>query len=454
MAESISPRRSFLKASCAAAVTGTLLPRVHGVLSGQTVTKAIKIALVGCGGRGTGAASQALIADPHAELVAVADVDHSQIQKCLGALAGIGKVAGQIKADHHQYVGLDAYAKVIAADVDLVLLATPPAFRPLHLAACVDAGKHVFCEKPVATDAFGVRSVLESAQKADAKKLSLVGGLCWRYSPIAQHMFQSISQGAIGRLRTYTATYYGNAVKPMPPANTRPSGMSDTEWQIRNWYNFAWLSGDGLVEQAIHSADRIAWAMHDAPPLSCTGTGGRAVPSTGGNIYDHFAIAYKYPNGIQAFLNSRQIDDCYNDVVDYMVGTEGTCTFGHGTYPSFEGKNKWNLANQLGSAADSFMSNTGSFGERIRTHTEDDVYQLEQNALLASIRNCKPINDGKRMATSTMLVIMGRMAAYTGQQISWDEAFSSNDRLVPEKIDWNGKLPVPPRAQPGVTKLA
>lgn len=451
MPEPISARRGFLKAGCVA-MGGALLPRASAVLSAQSVTKAIRVGLVGCGGRGTGAASQALTADPHAELVAVADVDESQITKCLSALESIGKISGQVKTPN-KFVGLDGYAKVIASDVDLVLLATPPGFRPVHLAACVDAGKHIFCEKPVATDAFGVRSVLSSAKKAKEKNLSLVGGLCWRYSPIAQHMFQSISNGAIGRMVSYNATYYGNAVKPMPPANARPTGMSDTEWQIRNWYNFVWLSGDGLVEQAIHSADRIAWSMHDAPPLNCIGTGGRAAPAQGGNIYDHFGITYNYPGGVQAFLNARQIDDCYNDVSDYMVGTEGTCTFGHGTYPVFQGKNRWGLGNQLSAAADSLMSNTGSFGERVRNHTEDDIYQLEHNVLLASIRNCKPVNDGNRMATSTMLVIMGRMAAYTGQQVTWDQAFGSNDRLVPEKIDWNGKLAVPPRAVPGITKL-
>jgi predicted dehydrogenase len=229
--------------------------------------------------------------------------------------------------------------------------------------------------------------------------------------------------------------------------------MSDTEWQIRNWYNFVWLSGDGLVEQAIHAADRIAWAMHDAPPISCFGVGGRAVPSPGGNIYDHFAITYQYPNGVQAFLGSRQIDGCYNDVSDYIVGSDGACTFGRGPFPVFEGKSKWTLKNQFGSVADSFTNNSGSIGARVKWHVEDAVYQYEQNALMSSIRNQKPVNDGDRMATSTMLAIMGRMAAYTGQQITWDQVFGSNERLVPEKIEWDAALPVAPRAEPGLTKF-
>ena len=215
----------------------------------KTVTNAIKIGLVGCGGRGTGAASEALLADAHAELVAVADVDRSQIQKSLTTLKSIGKIAGQVKADVHQFVGLDAYLKLIASDVDLVLLATPPGFRPAHLSACIDNNKHVFCEKPVATDADGVRSVMQTAERAKAKNLSLVGGLGGRYSATTQQTFQALSQGAIGRLTMYNATYYGNTVKPMLPANARSKGMSDVEWQIRNWYNFVWLSGDGIVEQ-------------------------------------------------------------------------------------------------------------------------------------------------------------------------------------------------------------
>lgn len=447
-----SARRGFLKASCAT-VSSVLLGAAPGLLRGQTLTRALRVGLVGCGGRGTGAASQALMADPHAELIALGDVDQSQIQKCVATLGAIRKIAAQVNADR-QFVGLDAYEKVIRSDVDVVLLATPPGFRPLHLAACVDAGKHIFCEKPVATDACGVRSVLQSAEKAKAKNLSLVGGLCWRYSPVTQRMFSSIHQGAIGGLMTYTANYFGNTVKPMPPPSARPAGMSDIEWQIRNWYNFVWLSGDGLVEQAIHSADRIAWAMHDAPPISCFGVGGRAVPAQGGNIYDHFAITYQYPNGVQAFLASRQIDNCYNDVSDYIVGSEGSCTFGRGPFPSFEGKSKWAWNNQMGSLADLLMNNSGSAGARVRSHVREDVYQYEQNVLMSSIRNQKPVNDGDRMATSTMLVILGRMAAYTGQQVTWAQAFGSNECLVPEKLEWNARLPVAPLAEPGFTRVS
>jgi predicted dehydrogenase len=312
----------------------------------------------------------------------------------------------------------------------VVLLATPPGFRPLHLAAAIEGGKHVFCEKPVATDAPGVRSVLETTEKARAKNLTLVSGFCWRYNNMIQETFEQIEKGAIGKLVAYYATYYTSPVKPMPPLNTRAEGMSDVQWQIKNWYNFVWLCGDSLVEQAVHSVDKIAWAMHDEPPVSCVGVGGRMIPNEGGNIYDHFEINYLYPNGTRAFMANRQIVGCHNENSDYIMGTEGTCTIGRGPVPRIEGKTQWTF-----------------------TGKQYDMYQKEHDEMFAAIRKNQPINNGKRMATSTMLAIMGRMAAYTGQQITWEQAMNSQERLVPENLDWNGKLDVKPIAQPGITKF-
>jgi myo-inositol 2-dehydrogenase / D-chiro-inositol 1-dehydrogenase len=319
---------------------------------------------------------------------------------------------------------------VIHAGVDVVLLATPPGFRPQHLEACIDAGRHVFCEKPIATDAPGVRRVLAATDKAAEKKLNLVSGFCWRYNNMIQETFDQIEKGAIGKLVAYYATYYTNPVKPMPPASSRPAGMSDTEWQIRNWYNFVWLCGDSLVEQAVHSADKIAWAMHDQPPVSCVAVGGRMVPNEGGNIYDHFEVNYIYPNGARAFLANRQIPGCYNENSDYILGSDGTCTIGRGPVPRIEGKTNWTFTGQ-----------------------QYNMYQREHDVLFASIRKGDVINNGKRMATSTLLAMMGRMAAYTGQQITWEQALNSQQHLVPEKLDWNGKLDVMPIAVPGVTKF-
>lgn len=423
-------RRDFIK-TATGAVGGALALGFPAIISAQTVTNAIKVGLVGCGGRGTGAASQALHADDLAELTAVADVSQSQIDKSLGILKMIPKVGDRVQVDkEHQFLGLDAYQKVIDSGVDVVLLATPPGFRPTHLAACVEANKHIFCEKPISTDAPGVRWVLQTSDKAKEKNLSLVAGFCWRYNDMIIDTFKQIDNGAIGKFIAYYATYYTNPVKPMPPPDTRAPGMSDVQWQIGNWYNFVWTCGDSIVEQAVHSADKIAWSQHDQPPLSCVGVGGRDIPANGGNIYDHFEVNYIYPNGVRAFLANRQIQFCYNENADYLMGADGTCTIGRSPTPQIQGKTNWTWS-----------------GEKY------NMYQREHDVLFASIRKHQPVNDGHRMATSTLLAMMGRMAAYTGQEITWDQAMNSQEKLFPDHLEWNGSLPVAPLAQPGITKF-
>lgn len=429
-AEALPGRREFLKTTTGA-IGGALVAGFPGIISARTVTNAIKVGLVGCGGRGTGAASQALHADDFAELTAMADIDQGQIDHSIETLGKISKIAPRLKVDkQNQFIGLDAYQRLIDSGVDVVLLATPPGFRPVQLAACVAGSKHIFCEKPVSTDAPGIRAVLKTVDDAKQKNLSLVAGFCWRYNDMIIDTFKQISDGGIGRLVAYYATYYTSPVKPMPAASTRPAGMSDTEWQIRNWYNFVWLCGDSIVEQAVHSADKIAWAMGDNPPVSCVGVGGRIIPAEGGNIYDHFEVNYIYPNGVRAFLANRQIEGCYNENADYLLGTDGTCTIGRAPVPRIEGKTNWTWSGQ-----------------------KYDMYQREHDVLFASIRKNQPVNDGKRMATSTMLAMMGRMAAYTGQEVTWEQALNSEEKLYPEHLEWNASLAVPPRAQPGITKL-
>lgn len=415
-------RRDFLKAAGAALAAGSLL-------RGAQTANVIKVGLVGCGGRGTGAAAQALKADDYAELTAVADVYQERIDECLRHLTR--SHAAKVKVDpKNQFVGLDSYQKLIASGVDVVLLATPPGFRPAHLRACIEAGKHVFCEKPIAVDAPGVRHVLETTRLATQKNLSLVSGFCWRYSNYVVATFDQIHTGAIGDLVAYYATYYTSPVKPMPPASTRPAGMSDVEWQVKNWYNFQWLCGDSLVEQAVHSADKIAWAMRDQPPVSCVAVGGRQIPAEGGNIYDHFEVNYLYPNNVRAFLGCRQIENCWNENADYILGAKGACTIGRGPLPRISGEKTWTFEGQ-----------------------KNDMYQYEHDVLFSSIRQGKPINNGERMATSTLLAMMGRMAAYTGQEVTWEQALNSQERIFPDKLDWNGSLPVPPLPRPGVNKL-
>jgi myo-inositol 2-dehydrogenase/D-chiro-inositol 1-dehydrogenase len=421
-------RRDFLKKTGTAA--GVIAAGFPGIISGQTVTNALKIGLVGAGGRGSGAAAQALTADPNAELTAVADIDEAIVERASTRLKGSERYGARVKIDR-AFFGLDAFDKVINSGVDVVLLATPPGFRPQHLTAAVNANKHVFCEKPCATDSPGVREVIAAQKLAQTKNLSLVAGFCWRYNNMIQDAVQQVRNGAIGRLVAHYSTYYTNPVKPMPPESERPAGMSDIEWQIRNWYNFTWLCGDSLVEQAVHNSDKIMWIMNDQPPASAVAVGGRAVPANGGNIYDHFEVNYVYPNGYRVFLVNRQSTGCFNATLDYVMGTDGTLMLGGGQprIQAPDGQIKWQFQGE-----------------------EYDMYQREHDVLFAAIRSGKPKNDDLNLATSTLLSIMGRQAAYTGQQVTWDQVLNSQVSLVPKPVDWNAKHEVPGLALPGQSK--
>jgi predicted dehydrogenase len=422
-------RRDFIKKTSAAA--GAMAIGFPGIISGQTVTNALKIGLVGCGGRGVGAAGQALMADPLSELTAVCDVDQVIVDRAVAKLQESPQFGQRVKVDH-ALVGLDAYAKVIDSGVDVVLLATPPAFRPRHLTAAVNANKHIFSEKPCATDSPGIREVLTAQKLAQTKNLALVSGFCWRYSNMIQEAVQQVRSGAIGQPVSHYSAYYTNPVKPIPPASERPAGMSDIEWQIRHWYNFTWLSGDSLVEQAVHNADKIMWLVNDQPPLSAVAVGGRAVPANGGNIYDHFEVNYLFPNNYRVFLANRQATGCYNATHDYVMGTDGVLVLGLGQ-PRIEtrdGKVKWQFE-----------------GEAY------NMYQREHDVLFASIRSGKPKNDDLNLATSTLLAIMGRHAAYSGQQLTWDQALNSDVSLLPQSLEWNGTHEVPGLAVPGQSKV-
>jgi predicted dehydrogenase len=370
-----------------------------------------------------------LKAGPDIHLVAVGDAFEKPIA---GSLKAVAKEAGEdkvkVKPDK-MFVGLDAYQKVIDSGVDVVLLASPPGFRPVHLRAAVEAGKHIFCEKPMATDAPGVRSVMESVRIAKEKKLAIVAGFCWRYEYSKRELFKRIHDGQIGQVRALYGTYLTGPVKPMPPASARPKGITDLEWMVRNWYNFNWLGGDGLVEQAVHTVDWLAWAMKDAPPARCTAVGGRQIPAHGGNIYDHMEVNYEWEDGVRAFLAQRQIPGCHNENYLTVYGTQGTALI-NSRGVSIIGENPWRYQ-----------------GEK------PDMYQVEHNELFASIRAEKPINDGDRMARSTLMSIMGRNAAYTGQEITWEMITNSRQVLVPDLKDWNSVVDAQPMAMPGRTKF-
>ena len=425
-------RRHFLRNSSTVAVGGLVASATlsRAADSSTPAPSVIKVGLIGCGGRGTGAALQALKADPGVRLTALADVFADRLDSSLATLKKMTAVANRIDVTPAtSFVGLDAYQKVIDSGVDVVLLASTPAFRPEHFRAAVAAGKHVFCEKPVAVDGPGIRSVLASAAEAQRKNLSVMSGFCWRYDPRMRATVAQIHAGAIGDLRAIIATYHTGTLTTKFPG-TRTPGQTDLEWQLRNWYNFTWLSGDHLVEQAIHNVDKIAWLMKQEMPTQAIAVGGRTVPAYG-NTYDNFSVAYEYASGVRATLSCRQHDGVYNEVTDYVMGTEGIFSNGRLATQGITGKTNWKY-----------------------TGPTRDMYQVEHDELFAAIRAGKPVNDGISMAHSTLMAIMGRMAAYTGQVVTWDRALNSEEVLVPATLNWNAPRPVAARAIPGQTKLA
>ena len=424
-------RRDFLKGSTllgAALATGTAGSGVHA--AGNST---IKVGLIGCGGRGTGAAEQAMNAGKDVKLVAMADM----FREPLDASRDLLKKAGGDRfdvADDRCFVGFDAYKQVIDSGVDVVLLTTPPGFRPQHLRAAVDAGKHCFVEKPVAVDAPGVRAVFAACEDAKKKNLSIVSGLCWRYDTFMRETVKRVHEGAIGKVQIIQSTY--NAQNAKTPLPFDASKWSEMEWQLRNWYYFSWLSGDHNVEQHVHSLDKAAWVLKDEYPVRAFGTGGRQV-RTGpecGNIYDHHVVTYEFASGAKCFSMCRQQQGTLNDVSDSIYGTAGVATL--------LGRNKrtsWVI--------------TGEKAWRVPRNAQgNSMYQQEHDELFASIRSSNPMNDGEFMTKSTLMGIMGRMATYTGQEVTWEQALNSKEDLMPKTYAF-GDNPVPPPAIPGVTKL-
>ncbi len=422
-------RREFLKTSTTAAVGGVFA--THLSLSGKSFAASsdtLKVGLVGCGGRGAGAANQALHADKNVVLYAVGDAFEDHLKRGLNSLEKENGAKVQVPADR-QFVGLDAYQKVIGSGVDVVILATPPGFRPLHLKAAIEAGKHVFCEKPVAVDGPGVRLVLAAAEEARKKKLCLASGFCWRSHFPKRETFKRILDGALGEVTSVYTTYNTGPVKP--DKEEKPD-WTPAMVQVRNWYQFTWLSGDHIVEQAVHSLDMMAWAMGDAIPVRVSGNGGRQVRTSWGHIWDHFSVMYEYENGARGHHVCRQISGCANDYAVNLAGTKGKCVVDcNANRHVITGEATWRYDGP-----------------------SNDMYQTEHDELFAAIRAGNTINHGTWMAHSTMLAILGRMSAYTGQVITWEQAMNSQEELAPKHLTWATPLDVPPVAMPGKTRFA
>lgn len=431
---STASRRDFLKTSSAVTAAAVAAPfimtsKTHAVSPGDT----IKVGLVGCGGRGTGAAGNALSADPNVVITAVADIYENKAQSAVETLSSMKDAGKRVEVPKKNiFAGFDAFSGVIESGVDVVLLATPPGFRPQHMKAAVAAGKHMFIEKPMATDAPGVRSIMESTERAKEKGLGICAGFCWRYNHAERALHEQVHNGAIGDIRAMYATYNTGQLWD----RTNPKDTTALQKQLRNWYYYTWLSGDFIAEQAVHAIDWMQWAMKDATPLRAIAHGGRQVrvQEQYGHINDHFEVVYEYAGGVRGFLFCRQQNNCASDNSATYYGSKGT-------------------ARETGFKNEHQINDLS--GERIWKYEgkRPDMYVVEHEMFYSSLRAGKPINDGDRMAKSTMCAIMGRTAAYTGQIITWDMMMKSQEQLVPENLTWDSPAPEVKVAMPGQTKF-
>ena len=404
----------------------------------NSVDDTIKIALVGCGGRGTGAAMQALLTKQNVKLVAMADAFRDRLDSCYAALTDENSEDGNVKAkvtvtDATKFTGFDAYQKAIAL-ADVVILTTPPGFRPIHFAEAIKQGKHVFMEKPVATDPAGIQKVLLAAEEAKKKKLNVVVGLQRHYQNSYRELYKRVQDGMIGEITSGQAWWNNDGVW----VNLRKPEQTEMEYQMRNWYYFNWLCGDHINEQHIHNIDVMNW-FKGSFPVKAQGMGGRQV-RTGkeyGEIYDHHFVEFHYADG--SILNSqcRHIKGTYALVDEMLVGTKGVVKCGEATISS-KGKSIYSYD----------------------TKAENNPYQTEHDELFAAIAKGEyKFADAERGAKSTMTAIMGRMATYSGQIMEWDKVINSGISIMPTRFAWDAEMPSKPDvngfypiATPGVTK--
>lgn len=420
-------RRTFLKTSAASAAAATVLSPSAFAAPSDT----LRVGLVGCGGRGTRAAIEALRADKNVKLVAMCDVFKDRLEGSHRSLTK-GKesrdVVSRIDVPPDRcFDGLDGYKKLIDC-VDVVLLCTSPGFRPLHLRAAVEAGKHVFCEKPVAVDVPGVKSVIESARIAKKNGTGLCSGYCWRYDYAKRETVKRIHDGEIGDVVAMHITYLTSPVWDRGTADP----FTTLEYQLRNWYYFTWLSGDFIVEQHCHNFDKVNWVLKGAVPISAIGVGGRQVRTAPkwGNIYDHFACTLEFPGGVKVFSACRQMPRLPADINDHVFGTRGQAHLMRDPQPVIIASGKtWEYDGK-----------------------PSDMYQVEHDELFASIRAGKPINDGETAAHSSAMAIFAREAAYSGQRLTWKQFMASERSIGPKTLTW-GENPADEIAMPGTYKF-
>ena len=430
-------RRSFVKK--ASITTGALLtaPFSLEAMANNSNSKKLKLAVVGCGGRGTGAAVQALRADKDVELVAMADAFGDRVENSLKYISE--ELDGEIKVNVKQknrFTGFNAYKKAIDL-ADVVILATPPGFRPQHFEYAVNNDKHVFMEKPLATDSHGVRRVLKAAKISEKKKLNVVVGLQRRYEKKYLALYDRIKKGDVGKIVSGQVYWNGAGVW----VRKRETDQTEMEYQMRNWYYFNWICGDHIVEQHIHNIDVANWFIGEYPK-SASGMGGREVRKgiDHGQIFDHHYVEFNYPGGAVISSQCRHQPGTNRNVSEVFQGTKS----------SIYTKPKSKIVDYNGNNLLTYDSK----GDK-------SPYQIEHDELFKSIRNGSIINNAEYGAKTTLTAIMGRMATYTGKEITWEQALNSNDILVPDDLDWdstppvipnkNGKYPIP---VPGITKIS
>jgi len=399
---------------------------------GSDAAPRMRVGVVGCGGRGTGAAADAVEAAPNVEIYAMADLFRDRLETSVEQLRKHAAEGFNVPPERRfvrRFVGFDAYEGVLETDVDYVILATPPHYRPRQLRAAVEAGKHVFFEKPVAVDPPGAKHVLETGRMAEEKGLSLVTGTIYRRQDNFVRGVRKIHNGEIGDLLAGQAFYLTGPVWQ----RANEPGMSDMEWQCRNWYHFTWLSGDHIVEQFVHNLDTINWVMQ-APPVKAEAVGGRQtrVDPSYGHIYDHFSVVYTYPNDVQVRAMCRQIERAAPNVSNRIEGTEGRADLNPGETVITD--NDGNTVFEM-------------------EHGDPNPYVTEHTDLINSIQQASPINEAEQIAHSTLTGILGREAAYTGQTVTWDELMQADGLdLGPETYEF-GAASIPPVARPGRTTL-
>ncbi|MFN0196759.1 MAG: Gfo/Idh/MocA family protein [Planctomycetaceae bacterium] len=398
-------RREFLKQS-ATVGSGLVIGSALASRAFAAGNETIKVGLIGCGSRGTGAAVQALSTKGNVTLVAMADAFSDQLESSLRNIsAQFTSQPQRVAVDNdHKFVGFDGYKNVLDSDVDLVILTTPPGFRPIHFEAAVNAGKHIFMEKPVATDVPGVRKVLAAVEVARTKNLAVGVGLQRHHQDEYLETIKRLKDGAIGDI--IDMRVYWNSGGVWDPRRSREECKTEMEYQMWNWYYYNWLSGDHIVEQHIHNLDVGNW-LKGSYPVRASGMGGRQVRTDKkfGEIYDHFAVEYEYADGTRMFSQCRHIQNCWSSVSEYAHGSRGST----------------NISGSQINAGDSIWKYEGK-----RT----DPYQVEHDDLFAAIRSGTPYNEGENGAMSTMTAILGRLATYSGKVIPWDKALKSEVALA------------------------